>query len=136
MNILYATDFHNRANSGITFAINELAGQTMAGLAPAGSVHLLSIGASDVPVRPGVHHQSAEVSRGLARIWRFAPTYRAICERTIKQDSISVVHIHGIWMYPALAAANAAQRLTVPTVLTHHGHVQWALRQPDRFGAA
>jgi glycosyltransferase involved in cell wall biosynthesis len=136
MNILYATDFHNRANSGITFAINELAGQTMAALSPGGSVHLLSIGECDVPVRLGVHHQTAEVSKGPARIWRFAPCYRAICERTISQDSISVVHIHGIWMHPQLAAANAAQRLRVPTVLTHHGHVQWALRQPNRFGAA
>jgi glycosyltransferase involved in cell wall biosynthesis len=38
-------------------------------------------------------------------------------------------------MYPQLAAASAAQRLAIPTVLTHHGHVQWALRQPDMLGA-
>jgi len=27
MNISYATDFHDRANSGITFAVNGLAGR-------------------------------------------------------------------------------------------------------------
>jgi glycosyltransferase involved in cell wall biosynthesis len=136
MNILYATDFHNRANSGITFAINELAGQTMAGLSPHGTIHLLSIGASDVSVEPGVRHQSAKLSTGPARIWRFAPSYGPQCERTIKRENVSIVHIHGIWMYPQFAAAHAAQRSAIPTVLTHHGHVQWALHQPDLLGAA
>lgn len=136
MNILYATDFHNRANTGITFAVNELAGQTIAKLSPHGTVHLLSIGASDVSIRPGVRHKTAELSTGPARIWRFAPSYGPMCAQTIKRENISLVHIHGIWMYPQLAAARAAQHSGVPTVLTHHGNVQWALQQPDLFGAA
>jgi len=136
MNILYATDFHSRANTGITFVVNELASQIMAELSPHGTTHLLSVGASDVPVPPGVRHQSVPLSGGPARLWRFAPSYGPACEQTIKRQNVSIVHIHGIWMYPQFAAAGAAQRAAIPTVLTHHGNVQWALRQPDLLGAA
>jgi len=136
MNILYATDFHNRANSGITFAVNELAGQAVANLSPKGSVHLLSVGATDLPIEQGVRHHRVEPSGGPARAWRFAPSYAPTCEATIKRENMSVVHIHGLWMYPQFAAARAAQRFAVPTVLTNHGAVQWALRQPGFLGAA
>jgi len=136
MNILYATDFHNRANTGIAFVVNELAEQTLAGLSPSGSVNLLSIGETDIAVRPGVRHQRIEPSTGPGRIWRFASSYGPTCENTIKREKISIVHIHGIWMYPQFAAARAAQRLAVPTVLTNHGHVEWALRQPGVLQAA
>jgi glycosyltransferase involved in cell wall biosynthesis len=136
MNILYATDFHNRANTGIAFVVNELAEQTLAGLSPNGSVNLLSIGETDIAVQQGVRHQRIEPSTGPERIWRFASSYGPTCEETIKRENVSVVHIHGIWMYPQFAAARAAQRLAVPTVLTNHGHVEWALRQPGVLGAA
>ena len=136
MNILYATDFHDRSNSGITFAVNELAGQAYAQSPPQGLVHLLSFGESDVAVRQGVRHVTVEPATGPARAWRYAPSYASTCETVIKQASISVMHIHGIWMYPQLAAARTAQRLGVPTVLTNHGAIQWALRQPGLLGAA
>jgi glycosyltransferase involved in cell wall biosynthesis len=41
-----------------------------------------------------------------------------------------------MWMYPQFAAACVAQRLAIPTVLTNHGAVQWALRQPGVLGSA
>ena len=136
MNILYATDFHNRANSGITFAVNELAAHALAELAPSGSVNLLSVGKSDVTVQEGVRHLTVEPSLGPAQAWRFAPSYGLTCEATIKRENVSVVHIHGMWMYPQFAAARAAQRLAIPTVLTNHGAIQWALRQPGVLAAA
>ena len=136
MNILYATDFHTRANSGITFAVNELARQTLVRLSPRGSVNLVSIGASDVAIQEGVRHHKVEPSAGPARLWRFARSYGRICDEAIRRDSISLAHIHGLWMHPQFAAARAAQRLAVPTVLTSHGAVQWAMRQPGVLGAA
>ncbi len=136
MNILYATDFHDRANSGITFAVNGLAGRTRAALSPDSAVALLSIGETDIAVPNGVHHIATRPSTGPMRVWRFARDYGALCEETVRRHSISVVHIHGIWMHPQFAAARAAQRLAVPTVLTNHGAVQWALRQPGILGAA
>lgn len=130
MNILYATDYHNRANSGIAFAANELAGLMAAELAPNGSVDLLSIGETDIAVHHGVRHLTAQPSSGPMGKWRFAPSFAAMCQAAIKRDSISVVHIHGVWMYPQFEAARIAQRLAIPTVLTNHGAVQWAMRQP------
>ena len=137
MNILYATDFHNRANSGIAFAANELAGQIREKVPQQrGSVSLLSVGDTDISVPEGVQHLKTAPANGPARIWRYAPDYRAVCERIIREESVSVVHIHGIWMYPQLAAARAAQRAGIPTVLTNHGGIQWALKQPFGLGAA
>jgi len=136
MNILYATDFHNRANSGITFAVNELAGQAQVGLAPGGSVNLLSIGETDISIPPGVRHLTAPPSTGPMRLWRFASSYGPMCEAAIRREDVSIVHIHGLWMYPSFAAARAAQRQAIPTVLTNHGAIQWALRQPGSLGAA
>jgi glycosyltransferase involved in cell wall biosynthesis len=135
MNILYATDFHNRANSGIAFALNELASHTSSYGPLSHSVHLLSIGETDLPVQQPVRHLKARPSEGLTRLWRFASSYGAMCEDAIKRHNISTVHIHGFWMYPQFAAARAAQRLGVPTVLTNHGAIQWALRQRDVLGA-
>ena len=136
MNILYATDLHNRSNSGITFALNELAAQTVARASPGESVSLLSIGDTDVILQQEVHHIKVPPAAGAARLWRYAPSYSGTCESTIKGQRITVVHIHGVWMYPQFAAARAAQRNAIPTVLTNHGGIQWALRQPDRLGAA
>jgi glycosyltransferase involved in cell wall biosynthesis len=135
MNILHATDFHNQANSGITVAVNELAGQTQAALAPRGSVNLLSVGEADIAVQHGVRHLKAKPSSGPTRIWRFASSYSSMCRETIREQRISVVHVHGIWFHPQSAAARAAQHLAIPTVLTNHGAVQWALRQPGILGA-
>ena len=136
MNILHATDFHDRTNSGITFAVNELAGRTRASIPADDSLCLLSIGETDIAIPHGVRHLAAKPSSGLMRSWRFADNYEALCEETIKRGNISVVHIHGIWMFPQFAAARIAQRLGVPTVLTNHGAVQWALRQPGMLKAA
>lgn len=136
MNLLYATDFHNRSNSGITFAVNALATQVVMGLPAGHSVQLASLGETDISVEPRVRHLKIEPSSGPARLWRYAPTYASVCETAIRRDNISVVHIHGFWMYPQFAAAGVAHRLAVPTVLTNHGAVQWALRQPSLLGAA
>ena len=51
----------------------------------------------------------------------------------IAEHRISVVHIHGVWMHPQYAAAQAASKLGVPTILTNHGHLEhWALREPGK----
>jgi glycosyltransferase involved in cell wall biosynthesis len=136
MKILHATDFHNRANSGITFAVNELASQTLARLSPEGSVTLLSIGETDIAVDPGVRHVKARPSTDITRLWRFAPSYSAVCDEAIRGEKAAIVHIHGIWMYPQFAAARCAHRRNVPTILTNHGAIQWAIRQPRILGGA
>jgi glycosyltransferase involved in cell wall biosynthesis len=136
MNILHATDFHNRANTGITFAVNELVSHTLSQLSPLGTVTLLSTGQTDVQVASGTHHISVDLAKGPARVWRYAPRYSATCEDLIRERGIDVVHVHGTWLHPQLAAVRSAHRLGIPTVLTNHGLVQWALRQPDWLGAA
>jgi glycosyltransferase involved in cell wall biosynthesis len=136
MNLLYATDFHNRTNSGITFAVNELVSQAVGGLPAENSIQLVSLGDTDISVDARVRHLKVEPSSGPARAWRYAPAYAPTCEAAIKRHNVSVVHIHGLWMYPQFAAAGTAHRFAVPTVLTNHGAVQWALRQPGLLGAA
>ncbi|HUQ70490.1 MAG TPA: glycosyltransferase [Planctomycetaceae bacterium] len=135
INVLHATDFHNRANSGIAFAVNELATQTARQISPQGSVSIVRIGGTDIALDQGVRHLTVNPSRGLLRMWRYAPAYGRMCQSALKKDDVSVAHIHGVWMYPQFSAACVAQRLDIPTVLTNHGGLQWALRQPRGLGA-
>ena len=135
MNVLHATDFHNQTNTGITFAVNELVSQTLPELGPLGSVSLVSVGKTDVIALEGVKYFTADLSKGPGSIWRYAPRYAAICEEISRRQDIGIVHVHGAWMHPQLAAVCTAHRLGIPTVLTNHGLVQWAVRQPDRIGA-
>jgi len=135
MNILHATDFHTRMNLGISVAVNGLISRTLPEVAPRGSVHLLSVGPTDTPLHRQMRHISTAASSGLTSIWRYAPHYSEMCDDIIRTESISLIHIHGAWMYPQFAAARAARRHGVPSVLTNHGLLQWALRQPNRIGA-
>src|SRR5687768_16264470 len=98
INVLHATDFHNRTNSGIAFAVNELAIQSARQLSPQGSVSILRIGGTDIALHQGVRHVAANPSRGPLRVWRYAPAYGRMCQHAIKSDNVSVVHIHGVWM--------------------------------------
>jgi glycosyltransferase involved in cell wall biosynthesis len=135
MNILHATDVHTQVNTGITFAINELVSHTLPRVSPGGSVTLLSTGQTDVQIDADARHVATSLARGPLSAWRYSPRYGAICEKLIRENSIDVVHVHGAWMHPQLAAVRSAHRLGIPSVLTNHGCVQWALRQPNWSGA-
>ncbi len=135
MNILHATDFHTRMNLGISVAVNGLISRTLTEVAPRGSVNLLSVGPTDIPLHRQMRHISTAASSGPTAMWRYAPHYSGMCDDIIRTQSISLIHIHGAWMYPQFAAARAARRHGIPSVLTNHGLLQWALRQPNLIGA-
>ena len=136
MNILNATDQHDRAKYGIAFAVNEIMAQTSAVLSPQGTVSLISTAGADLGVPAGTFHYSSQGSIGWSGRWRYTPDYQGTCERIIREQDIAVLHMHGVWTHPTFAANRAALRCGVPTVLTNHGHLMpWALRQPGRLGA-
>src|SRR5258705_11136630 len=112
LNILHAADYHRRANTGITFAINGLIGQIGTFLPAESNIALMSVGEGDVEPPPGTLSVRVPPSRiPFARGWRFSRDYRTACERTIAKHRISVVHIHGVWMHPHYASAQAANKL-------------------------
>ncbi|MFT3917333.1 MAG: glycosyltransferase [Anaeromyxobacteraceae bacterium] len=66
-------------------------------------------------------------ARGPARFFFSAGLRRLLDQRVPPAD---VVHLHGIWTYPVLAAARACERLGVPYVLSPRGSLDpWALGQ-------
>lgn len=135
MNILHATDRHNRATAGIANAANEVMAQTLAGDARA-AISLVSIGETDLPLPAGVRHFHTDRIFHASGPWRYAPEYQSLCERIVREENIEVVHIHGVWTHATYAAARAAERSGRPSVLTNHGQLTpWALTQPNRLGA-
>lgn len=136
MNVLNATDLHARAKYGISFAVNEIMAQTSAALSPYGLVSLISAGETDFTVPAGtVHHCSKGVLRWSGR-WRYAPDYRRMCERLVRDQDIALLHIHGVWTHPTFAANRAALICEIPTVLTNHGQLTpWAIQQPGILGS-
>jgi glycosyltransferase involved in cell wall biosynthesis len=136
-NVLHATDFHNRSNTGITFAVGSLIEQCQRLDGRTAQYALVGIGDVDVTVPPGTVIETTPVanSRPL-RSWRYSPDYAGAVRRLISSCGISVVHVHGTWMYPQFAAVREAKAQRVPIVLTNHGHLeQWALEYPSALGA-
>ena len=136
-NVLHATDFYNRANTGITFAIRSVSEQTRRFNAGPSTYALASVGVVDVAVPSGAIVETAPVSKNLLlRSWRYSPQYAENIKRMISNYSISVMHVHGTWMYPQFAAVRAAKAQNIPVILTNHGHLeQWALQYPGPLGA-
>lgn len=135
INILHASDFHDRANTGITFAINGLIEQTRTLLPSETKIVLISV--NDGNVSPPAGTLSVRLPMGASRFasaWRYTPGYEAACRRITDECRISVVHVHGVWMHPQYAAVQAASRLGVPIILTNHGLLEhWALREHKAF---
>jgi glycosyltransferase involved in cell wall biosynthesis len=136
MNILNATDLHTRSKYGIAFAVTEIMTQTSDALSSGGVVSLISAGDSELPMPSGTVHYSAPRTLRWSGKWRYTPDYQRMCERIISEQDIAVMHIHGVWTHPTLAANRAALRRGIPTVLTNQGQLTpWALAQPGALGS-
>ena len=130
INILHATDYHRRTNTGITFAINGLIEQTCPYLPSDSKIGLISIGESDLDPPAGTLTYRLPVKSQSVSPWRYVANYRSACENIIRDENMSLVHIHGVWMHSQYAAAQAASACHVPAILTNHGLLErWALRQ-------
>jgi len=55
--------------------------------------------------------------------------YSSSLSRAIECSGADVLHLHGLWMYPGVAARKAANKLRVPLIISPHGMLDpWALR--------
>jgi glycosyltransferase involved in cell wall biosynthesis len=99
-------------------------------------VEVLTTNARGSPALPEVPPGEAEVggipvtycqARGPRRFFFSAELAGEVRRRAVRAD---VVHVHGLWTYPVLAAARACERLDAPYVLSPRGSLDpWALRQ-------
>lgn len=136
-NVLHALDFYNRSNTGITFVVRSLIEQCQRLDNRNAQYALASVGDVDVTVPPGTVTETTEVTANrLLRPWRYSPQYAEAVQGLISRCNISVVHVHGTWMYPQFAAVQKAKAQDIPVILTNHGHLeQWALQYKPPFGA-
>lgn len=135
--VLQATDFYNRSNTGIAFVINGLIDQAHLSGNHFLKFALLSAGSVDMPVPPETILRTVPLSQSrLSRIWHYSSQYASAMEDIVTNNGVSVVHVHGTWMYPQYAAVRKARKMGVPVILTNHGHLEeWALAQPGYLGA-
>ena len=65
-----------------------------------------------------------------ARLWNgYAPRLAPFLHRQLYAGRFQLVHIHEIWHYPGFAAARAARRHHIPTIISFHGDLdEWRLR--------
>lgn len=113
----------SRKSGGVFEAISGLA-PALRGL-PAIDVSVLGLDhpapAADVLVRRGVRTRSFPV-RG-PTFFGFAPSLG----RALQVDPPDLLHVHGLWMYPSIAAMRWSGR-AMPYVVTPHGMLDgWAL---------
>ena len=78
---------------------------------------------ADLPIWQPVH--AAPLSVVGPRSFGYSPAMR----RTLKRESPDLTHVHGLWMYPTLAAARWSRVTGRPYMVTIHGMLDpWALR--------
>ena len=130
-------DFYNRSNTGITAAVRSLIEQCRRLDERAAQYALVSIGDVDVTVPPGTVIETTPVTGNrLLLSWRYSPHYADAVRRLISSCGISVVHVHGTWMYPQFAAVLGARAQKIPIILTNHGLLEReALQSPGPLGA-
>lgn len=133
--LLHITDFQARANTGVAVAVNALIDQARSLAEPPEDIRLACVGDIDLsPASPAFSYPLAQSK--LARSWRYSPTMAQGLDCIIRDFGTSIVHTHGAWFYPQMAAAAAAARAGIPSVLTNHGMFStWAMGQPGRLGA-
>ena len=136
-NVLHAIDFYNRSNTGMTAALASVVEQCQRLDRDAAQYAIVSAGYVDVAVPPGTTVETPPLTDNpLLRPWRYSPHYTDACRRLISSCGISVVHVHGTWMYPQLAAVREAKAQQIPVILTNHGHLeQWALENKGLLNA-
>ena len=112
--VLHVTEDHSARNTGITAAVNALTGcvpETIrSSIVCVEDEALPSVAQVDLSVLP---------TRGLGRVWRFAPGGATRLSRLV--EAADVVHLHGLWMWPQWSAARQAYRQGKPFIVTSHG---------------
>jgi glycosyltransferase involved in cell wall biosynthesis len=53
--------------------------------------------------------------------WRFSINLIEVLNKIHTRDNISIIHIHGVWMYPQYAAAKFAIKQNIPFLISCHG---------------
>jgi len=123
MRIVHVVADLDRAKGGPVTAILGLT------RAQAAAGHGVRIATTDVGWRGEEAGVVVELFHSWDRAWRFSPAFsRGIAGALAHAD---VVHLHGLWDFPIVAAANAARRAGKPYVVTLHGMLN-ALTQPRR----
>jgi glycosyltransferase involved in cell wall biosynthesis len=62
--------------------------------------------------------------------WLYSNKWKKTILQIIKKESIELIHIHGVWLYPQLIGAKIANQKKIPMVLSLHGMFQsWLWRK-------
>jgi len=125
--VLHVTEDHSTRNTGITAAVDALTRRMPEMIQP-------SIACVGDEVLPVTEHAALAVfpTRGIGRVWRFAPGSAAALARLVAEAD--VVHIHGLWMWVQWSAARQANRLGKPFIVTAHGMLEpWIWQRQNAF---
>lgn len=114
MKIVHVTDDLSPSNTGISSAIRELA---RAALAAGHSVAAVTVGSVAEPSVPNFSIHSV-ACKGAGSVWRYAPDFDTELLEAVGDDT--VIHLHGMWMYPQWRAAKLALERNWPVVVSPH----------------
>lgn len=65
--------------------------------------------------------------------WRFSTNLKNILRQIHKEESISVIHIHGVWMYPQFLSSKFAFENKIPFLISCHGMYEPWLWKKGKF---
>ena len=131
MKVVHVVSHISRRAAGVGEVVKELAkAQASLGL----DVSIVTLRDSwfeqDAPNDPLIRILGAR-PLGPSRVGFSKSLERLICGECVEG---SIIHSHGIWMYPQLAARRAAEMTGTPLVVSPHGMLEgWALKNGSRL---
>jgi glycosyltransferase involved in cell wall biosynthesis len=123
MHVLMVIASISRCAAGVGVSVRSLSQQ----LRNHGRVSVLSIRDEFTEVDQGAWQPPAPLVFGWHGPRWFG--YSAALEKAMREVPCDLIHSHGLWMYPDLAARRTAQWADVPLLVSPHGMLDpWALR--------
>lgn len=122
--VLHVVEDFSSGNTGVTSVVRQIA-QWQAKHCE--WVGVYAAGPVDLPHPDGVHVAVTDIGESY-RSWRYPADGLAGLLRVIKENGVTVLHLHGLWRAASLLGVKAAAASGVPAVLSVHGQTSpWAL---------
>jgi glycosyltransferase involved in cell wall biosynthesis len=122
--VLHVVEDFSSGNTGVTSVVRQIA-QWQAKHCE--WVGVYAAGPVDLPAPDGVHVMVTDLGE-FYRSWRYPADGLAGLLRVIKENGVTVLHLHGLWRAASLLGVKATAVSGVPAVLSVHGQTSpWAL---------
>lgn len=122
MNILFITEDHSPANSGVTTVVSQIIDQL---LEQDKDINVVVVATNNKTVEQNTNVSIEIINpNSIGKPWKWSPVLMSRVDSIIKSYKINLIHIHGIWMAAQWAGLRAAKKHNLPAIISSHGMLE------------